>query len=394
MSNSRIQSSIDDIVKHFDRHTTLAEAKQMMRDSKTLVGEHYRQEMGAGDVSELPKMAGKHPEFIHSITTRDFGFKTFEQPRYSEVDDYAWEFSQRYTTLEGVTLPENAVFYTSDRKEVPRGEVERKMAAGGHHLFDIALSNEYVLLDENEKFSVRDIENRFSTNNEHLPPQSQSRRDGSTKVFKSDPRMIVISYMETNGARGHLQVVFQDEHGKPLESIALHRRPGQMHSELTRQSFDSAGNRGQRYPIGPEDAPYYAHALALTHFANGFSEEGKSWFDKAQAKEVVNMLRYLSKQEVDAVKEPVIRDVLGDAKVLKGNINPVALLPDMFASALNAEIGHNKFRESRHLQQLMAKEAGLYDLTDRGDGMGFVEMLQQRAAEAATQQKAAGGRGM
>lgn len=387
MSDNRIQSKLNDIVKSFDRYTTLDEAKAMLRDSKAAVAEHYRHEIGADASQSLAQMAGKHPEFIHSITTRDFGFKTFEQPRYQEVDDYAWEFSQRYTTLEGVTLPDNAVFYTSDRREVPRAEVEKQMAAGGHHLFDIALSNEYVLLDENEKFSVRDIEKRFSTNNEHLPPQSQSRRDGNTKVFKSDPRMIVISYMETNGARGHLQVVFQDDQGKPIESIAMHRRPGQMHSEMTRQTFDDAGNRSARYPIGPEDAPYYAYALALTHFGNGFSQEGKNWFDRAQAQEVVKMLKYLGQKDVEENKEPVIRDVLGDAKVLNGNINPVALLPDMFAAALETEIGKNKFRESRHLQQLMAKQGILPEQVEASPAGGFVQMLQERAANTATQER-------
>lgn len=380
MSRNPIQAAIDQIVSSFGRHTTLDEAKAMMRDAKVATAAHYRREMAADAGQTLPRMASQHPEFIHAITTRDFGFKVLEQPKYSDIDDYAWEFSQRYTTLEGVTLPDNAVFYTSGRKEVSRAEVERKMADGEHHLFDIALSNEYVLLGANEKFNVNDIENRFSTNNEHLPPQSGSRRDGNTRVFKSDPRAIVISYSETNGARGHLQVVFQDENGKPIESIALHRRPGQLYSEMSRQTFDGQGHRSARYPIGPEDAPYYAYALALTHYANGFNQDMKdNWFDRAQAQEVAKMLRYLGQKDVDENKEPVMRDILGDAKILKGNINPVALLPEMFAAALESEISRNKFRESRHLQELMAKQ-GI--LPEQIPDNGFVMRLQQQAQQA------------
>lgn len=375
MSDSRIQTMVNSIVQHFDRNTTRDEAQEMLRDAKTAVSAHYRREIGADTDQSLPAMAAKHPEFMHSITTRDFGFKVMEQPQYGEVDDYAWEFSQRYTTLEGVTLPDNASFFTSDRKSVSRSEVMKQMEQGGKHLFDIALSNEYVLLDENEKFSVRDIEQRFSTNNEHLPPQSGSRREGNTKIFKSDPRAIVISYMETNGARGHLQVVFHDENGKPIESVAMERRPGESESTMTRQEFKE-GERGARYPIGKDDAPYYAYALALTHFANGFSDDAKkNWFDRAQAEEVVKMLRTLGEKDVDQNIEPVMRDILGDAKVLKGNINPVALLPTAFAEAMQSEIDRNKFREQdTGLDKNSAQSSFVDRVMQRGRGSAGMGM--------------------
>lgn len=348
MGNSAVQGMIKGIVDHFRRDTTRDDARRMIRDAQSVVAGFYRHHLDPGNKRRLPEAAAADPAAVHRLTEEHFGFDVFEQPKYKDIDDHAWEFSQRYTTLEGVTLPENAVFFTSKREPVTREEAISRMNGGGYHLFDIALSNEYVLLGEKERFNVHDIENRFSTNNEHLPPQSGSRRDGGTRVFKSDPRAIVIAYSETNNERGHLQVVFRDDKGKPIESIALHRRPGALHSELTRQSFDPvSGKPGMRYVIGPEDAPYYAYALALTHFANGFSDDmKKNWFDREQAGEVAKMLRYLGQKDVDENKEPVIRDILADAKLLSGKINPVALLPEMFAAALQKEIGQGKFRET------------------------------------------------
>lgn len=344
MATPFIQSVVNKIVQPFGRSTTRDEARAMLRESRDAVSAFYRKELKTGEHDSLGQSARQDPEAVHRITTDNFGFRIFEQPDYGAVDDFAWEFSQRYTTLEGVTLPKNSKFFTSDREEVSRAEVEKKMASGDFHLFDIALSNEYVLLGANERFSVRDLENKFRTNNEHMPPQSSSDQDGQVRVYRSDPRVIIISYIDTNGDRGHLQVVFVDDKDRPQESITLEHKPGQEEPELTRQVFRPNGS-SRRYPISADDAPHYAYALALAHFANGFSDDAKrNWFDKPQAEEVLKMLNKLGAKEVDQNIEPVINDVLGDAKVLKGNINPVALLPNMFAAALQAEIEQGKFR--------------------------------------------------
>ncbi|MBM3617486.1 MAG: hypothetical protein FJX23_02960 [Alphaproteobacteria bacterium] len=342
MTNTRsIQSIVNDIVEPFHRNTSLADVKTMLRDAQTAVSEFYAKELGAEKHGgDLPKAAAANTAAVHRATESAFGFKVHEQPNYSQFDDIAWEFSQRYTTLEGVTLPKDAEFFTSKREPVSREAMEKKMASGEFHLFDIALSNEYVLLGRNEKFSVDDLENRFSTNNEHTTPQSKAR----AKCYRADPRVLIISYSGTNSDRGHLQVVFLDDNNKPKESIALVQEPGSEKAELTRQTFHKNGS-SRRYPITPEDAPYYAHAIALAHYANGFSDEAKqNWLDRPQAEEIQKMLNKLAEKPVDALKEPVIRDVIGDAKALKGNINPVAVLPDAFAAALETEIKQGKFR--------------------------------------------------
>lgn len=342
MAASLIQNVVNNIVEPYGRNTTRDQAHAMLREARDAVSAFYRKELKAGE--SLGQAARNDPEAVHRITTDNFGFKIFEQPDYAAVDDFAWEFSQRYTTLEGVTLPKNAEFYTSDKKKVSREEVEKKMATGDFHLFDIALSNQYVLLGANERFSVNDLENKFHTNNEHMPPQSSSQQDGQVRVYRADPRVIIISYTETNSERGHLQVVFLDERNKPVESIAMVHKPGEEEPELTRQVFRANG-ASRRYPISAEDAPYYAYALALAHFANGFSDEAKrNWFDQPQAEQVLKMLNKLGAKDVDQNIEPVIRDALADAKVLKGNINPTVLLPNMFAAALQAEIEQGKFR--------------------------------------------------
>lgn len=339
-SNALIQSIVNNIVGGFERNTSLPDAKSMLREAQTAVSAFYQRELGADKHGSLPKAAAADTAAVHRVTEKNFGFRMHEQPNYSQIDDIAWEFSQRYTTLEGVTLPKDAEFFTSKREKLSRADVEKTMAGGQHHLFDIALSNEYVLLGANEKFSVDDIENRFSTNNEHTAPQSQSR----AKCYRSDPRVLIISYSGTNSDRGHLQVVFLDENDKPKESIAMVHEAGSDKVELTRQVFRKNGS-SRRYPITAEDAPYYAQSLALAHYANGFNDEAKkNWFDRPQAEEIAKMLNKLAEKPVDALKEPVIRDVLGDAKALKGNINPVALLPDAFAAALESEIKQNKFK--------------------------------------------------
>lgn len=348
---SFIQNALKAIVDRFDNQTGRDETKALVKEAEQVVRGFYRHELKGAENQQLAEIAADNPNAVHGITKEHFGFKIFEQPGYGAVDDFAWEFSQRYTTLDGVTLPDNAVFYTSERREVDPQTMRDKMQSGQFHLFDIALSNEYVLLDKDEKFSVRDIEKRFSTNNEHLPPQSQSKRDGKVKIFRSDPRAIVISYSDTNGARGHLQVVFVDENGRPKESVAMQRRPGEESSEITRQVFRPNG-RSERYPIKPDDAPYYAYALALTHFAGGFSQEAdKYWFDAKQAQEVATLLQSIGEKGADNVIEPVMRDLLADAKQLNGNINPVGLMPDVFASALQSEIDRGKFHGSPNRAQ-------------------------------------------
>lgn len=335
-----IQSIVNNIVDGFSRHTSLEDSKTMLRDAQSAVSAFYQRELGAEKHGSLSKAAAADTAAVHRVTEGNFGFRMQEQPNYSQIDDIAWEFSQRYTTLDGVTLPKDAEFFTSKREKVTREDMTEKMGSGEYHLFDIALSNEYVLLGKNEKFSVADIENRFSTNNEHTAPQSQAR----AKCYRSDPRVLIISYSGTNSDRGHLQVVFLDENEKPKESIAMIHEPGSDKVELTRQVFRKNGS-SRRYPITAEDAPYYAQSIALAHYANGFNDEAKkNWFDRPQAEEIAKMLGKLAEKPVDSLKEPVIRDVLGDAKALKGNINPVALLPDAFAAALNTEIAQGKFR--------------------------------------------------
>lgn len=348
---SFIHEALKAIVDRFDKQTGRDETKALVKEAEQVVRGFYRHELKGAENQQLAEIAAANSNAVHDITKEHFGFQIFEQPGYGEVDDFAWQFSQRYTSLDGVNLPDNAVFYTKERREVDPQTMRDKMQSGQYHLFDIALSNEYVLLDKNETFSVRDIENRFSTNNEHLPPQSQSKRDGKVKVFRSDPRAIVISYSDTNGARGHLQVVFVDENGRPRETVAMQRRPGEETSEITRQVFQPNG-RSERYPIKPDDAPYYAYALALTHFASGFSEEAnKYWFDAKQAQEVATMLKTIGEKGSDQVIEPVMRDLLADAKQLNGNINPVGLMPDVFASTLQSEIDRGKFHGSPNRAQ-------------------------------------------
>lgn len=347
MSSSGIQSQVKAIVDKFDNSCTLGETKALMREAQTVVRGYYEEQMGAKG-SALAEAAGADPQALHDTTENGFGFEIHEQPQYGSIDDYAWDMSQRYTTLEGVNLPDNAAFFDSNRKRLSRDDVEQSMASGDSHLFDISLSNEYVLLGADEKFSVREMEQRFSTNNEHLSPQSKSRKEGSTKVFKSDPRVIVIADMQENSSRGNLQVVFMDENDHARESFSLIADP-EKDGEMALFKDDFEGNeRSSRYRVGPEDAPHYAYALALTHFAKGFSAaDDRSWFDKAQAQEVATMLGSLSETPVDANKEPVMRDILSDAKMLDGNINPVALVPKAFAAAMDAELEQGKFQSLR-----------------------------------------------
>lgn len=340
MAQSTIQDTVKAVVDQFNNSSTLEQTQDLMRQAQQVVQGFYAQQMGTTP-QNIASAAANDPESLHRITEQHFGFEVYEQPRYDSIDDYAWESSQRYTTLKGVDLPDNAAFYDSKRRKLSRADVETAMADGEHHLFDIALSNEFVLLDKNEKFSVSELENRFSTNNEHLAPQSKSGSKGSTRVFKCDPRMIVISDIKNNSTRGNLQVVFLDDKGHARDSVSL----------LTGKEFDGAAlvqndfNEGRgRYGIGPEDAPHYAYALALAHFANGFSQDAaRSWFDRNQAQEVTKMLHKLAQSPVDANKEPVMRDLLADAKVLGGNMNPVPLLPEAFAQALDAELDKGKF---------------------------------------------------
>lgn len=366
MAKSAIRQAVKQVVDRFHNGSSRDEAQTIIREAQALVQDFYAQEMGAGDAASLPAAAARDPEQLHALTQQHFGFEVYQQPSYRDIDDYAWESSQRYTTLKGVDLPDNAVFFDSNRRKLDKAAVFDAMEDGEHHLFDIALSNEYVLLGKNEKFSVNELESRFSTNNEHLAPQSKARQEGNVKVFKSDPRMIIISDIDNNGARGNLQVVFNDGEGNPRRSVSLLTGAEYGGAVLVESDF-SEGQRQARYNIGPEDAPHYAYALALAHFAGGFSAaDDRSWFDKAQAQEVAKMLHKLAENPVDQNKEPVIRDVLSDAKVLEGNINPVALVPAAFAEGLEAEIGKGKFRSrlrteparpQSHVEALRARES-------------------------------------
>jgi hypothetical protein len=369
MANSTIQDAVNAVVQKFHNGSTLEETKALMRDSQQLVQDFYARHMGVSP-DALSTAAAADPQSMHRLTEEHFGFEVYEQPRYSSIDDYAWQSSQRYTTLAGVDLPDNAAFYDSNRRKLTRDEVETAMGSGEHHLFDVALSNEYVLLGKDEKFSVSELESRFSTNNEHLAPQSKSRQEGNTKVFKSDPRMIIISDMKNNGARGNLQVVFLDDKGHARESVSLLTGPEFGGAALAQNDFNAG--RG-RYGVSPEDAPHYAYALGLAHFAGGFSQDAdRSWFDRQQAQEVARMLTTLAQSPVEANKEPVMRDVLSDAQVLGGNINPVALLPGAFAKALEAELEKGKFtgRQSEEPKGFAARIANQRAIADQQAGLG------------------------
>lgn len=368
MAENSIQKLVKAIVDRFSNQSTRDEARNIIRDAQELVQGFYERSLGVPEGVSLTAFASKSPQGMHDLTERHFGFNVYEQPSYSSVDDFAWESSQRYTTLEGVDLPANAQFFDSKRRPVSREDMEQRMAGGKHHLFDIALSNEYVLLGADEKFSVNDLENRFSTNNEHLVPQSKSRQEGGTRVFKSDPRVIVISDIKANGDRGNLQVVFLDPQGHVKDSISLITGDELEEPVLVRRDLDGATgfNKAKRYPIGPEDAPHYAYALGLAYFGSGMSvAEEKSWFDKEQAQQVATMLGKLSEQPIELNKEPVLRDILTDAKVLNGRINPVALLPEAFSEALQTEIDQNRFNSRHQLAAARQAQAKAPNHTDK-----------------------------
>ncbi|MGB1539604.1 MAG: hypothetical protein ACPG80_01470 [Rickettsiales bacterium] len=386
MASHPIRNQLRQLLDGFGTTTSFEGTKKLAHQAKALVETHCAKAYGV-EPSGLEAAAANNPGILHRETENAFGFKVEEQPEYRDVDDFAWQFSQRYTTLDDVTLPDNARFFDSSRRKLSREAVIKQMEQGHHHLFDIALSNEYVLLGENESFGVADMERKFSTNNEHLPPQSQSKREGNTKIFRSDPRAIIISYAETNGARGHLQVVFHDEHGKPIETVAMVRRPGEEKSEMTRQILggDDFTTSRDRYPIGPEDAPYYAYALALTHFASGFTDQAdKFWFDTKQAEEVVTMLRILEEKGIDGQLEPVLRDVLSDAKQLGGTINPAALMPGVYAEALQTEIDQGKFHGAP-TRKKPANESGQGFAARLGDKPAASHVEQSRRSEGERQ---------
>ena len=346
MSRHEIHDTINQIIAPFGEDSSLQEVREIATQLQLKLRQFFAGELQApmAEPQILAQAAAQRPDEVHRVAERFFGFDPAQQPDYGDIDDVAWRMSQKITDLSAARLPANARFSNKQGRNISRADMEAQMAGGEHYLFDIALSNEYVLLGKDESFSVRDIEQRFSTNNEHLSPQSLARRVGNVKVFKSDPRMIIISDMQNNGDRGHLQVVFRDENRNTQEAITMVHEPGREEPLLLREVYSADSN--ERYEIGPEDAPYYAYALALTHFADGFTRQADSqWFDRNQASEVLRMLQTLSEQGVDGAQETVLRDMLADAKQLGGNVNPVALVPEVFAAALEAELEQGKFSE-------------------------------------------------
>ncbi|MCH2548023.1 MAG: hypothetical protein MK052_10500 [Alphaproteobacteria bacterium] len=415
-ASNPIRSKLEAVLEGFDQKSTADDKNAIAENIKNLLAEHFTTQFG-GEVNA---------DKLHEVTTADFGFNPSEQTSYKSIDNLAWEDSQTYTSLKGVKLPDNARFFTKEREEISIEDVQKSLAQNteanqdpsqkGSRLFDIALSNEYVLLQNGEGLDVSDIESRFSTNNEHLAPQSKARRGaGNVKVFKSDPRVIVISDMDENGARGNLQIVFRDEDKNAVQSISMltgeaaeaalpdekakaalgtpfgnkvdeifgeeegkpsstlivkdemHKKPpanftanmqpldpekygGSLrHQELAQEQMMSQianpVQAQQRYEVGRDDAAYYAYALALTHFADGFSPENdRNWFDKHQAEEVARMLDQLSQGENT---EPVQSHLLSGGKILKGNVNPVGFVPEQYAEALHEEINAGKFKGSR-----------------------------------------------